>query len=207
MITICAKRNVFDFRIEVILQKLELTAETQRMRFTFPLVMLIFYFSCSQDNLQDLPENFELYIEENDAYSVVKPVDWNAEKRTEPDGRTYLVLTSPDDASGHESNVSIITADAAGKSIGEYTQILMSSYIQLFKTFDLESRDTLRINDVKFGSFVIKGNLERKTYRMNTVYTIRDGRLYQINALAPGQRYENDKAVMDQIISSFKITK
>ena len=103
--------------------------------------------------------------------------------------------------------MSIITADAAVKSIGEYTQILMSSYIQLFKTFDLESRDTLRINDVKFGSFVIKGNLEEKTYRMNTVYTIHDERLYHINALAPVQRYENDKAVMDQIIFSFKITK
>ena len=88
------KRNVFDLRIEVILSKLELTAETQRMRFIFPLVMLIFYFSCSQDNSGDLPEGFELYVEENNGYSVVKPVDWSAEKRTEPDGRTYLVLTT-----------------------------------------------------------------------------------------------------------------
>ena len=103
--------------------------------------------------------------------------------------------------------MSIIASDAAGKSIAQYTQNLLASYIQLFKTFDLESRDTLRINEIKFGSMVIKGDLEGKTYRMNTVYTIHNGRLYQINALAPVQRYENDKAVMEQIISSFKITR
>ena len=177
------------------------------MRLILPLITLIFYLSCSQDNSQDLPEGFERYFEENNWYSIIKPVDWTAEKRIEPDGRTYLALTSPVDASGHEANVSIIASDAAEKSIDQYTQNLLASYIQLFKTFDLESRDTLRINEIKFGSFIIRGDLEGKTYLMNTVYTIHNGRLYQINALAPVQRYENDKEVMDQIISSFKITR
>lgn len=169
------------------------------MRLILTLTTLIVALSCSQ--------KFEQYVEENDGYSITKPVDWIAEKRTEPDGRTYLELTSPVDAAGHEANVSIIASDAAGKSIDQYTRDLLASYIQLFKTFELETRDTLRINDIKFGSFIIRGDLEGKTYIMNTIFTIHNGRLYQINALAPVQRYENDKAVMDQIISSFKITR
>ena len=165
--------------------------------------------SCSQDlpKEQSLPAGFELQVDEDNGYTVIKPVAWTASRRTEPDGKKFLVFTSPKNEEGLESNVSVIVSDTLNKTIGEYTKDLLSSYIQLFKKFDLETRDTVRINDIKFGDFLIKFDMEERTFRMRTVYTIHNRRLYQINAIAPVQLYEKDTPVMDEIIASLTITR
>ena len=170
------------------------------------IIILIIYttgISCTQG--QELPEGFELYVEENNRYSLMKPTDWTVKKRADPGGSEYLVFTSPKDANGFESNVTVVS-DTTNKSIGQYTNDLLSRYILLFGTFDLESRDTLRINDVTFGTFVLKYDIEGTAYRMNTVYTIQEHTLYHLNALAPVSKYDKDKGLMERIISSFSIT-
>ena len=53
----------------------------------------------------------------------------------------------------------------------------------------------------------LKYDLEDRTDRMNTVYTIHKKILYQINAVSPAENYANDKDVMDIIIESFVIVR
>lgn len=161
---------------------------------------------CAQEKpeVRIIPEGFELVVSEDKGFSLLKPVDWKSDTRIDEGGKSYFVLSSPVNSGGFEASVSVVT-DSTNKTIGQYTNDLLTSYIQLFQTFDLENRDTLTINDILFGSFVLKYDLEGRTYRMRTVYTIHEGRLYHINALAPIERFDGDQEVMDKIIASFVV--
>lgn len=175
------------------------------------LILILTGLYCSESlpevqEVQVIPEGFELYVDEKEGFSLLKPSDWKTENRyNDQSKQNFFVLTSPAEVAGNESNVSVIVSDSTDKSIGQYTNDLLTSYIQLFQSFDLENRDTLTINDVLFGTFTLKYDLEDRTYRMNTVYTIHKKILYQINAVSPAENYANDKDVMDIIIESFVI--
>lgn len=175
------------------------------------LILILTGLYCSESlpevqEVQVIPEGFELYVNESKGFGLLKPSDWKTENRYNDESKqNFFVLTSPAEVAGNESNVSVIVSDSTDKSIGQYTNDLLTSYIQLFQSFDLENRDTLTINDVLFGTFTLKYDLEDRTYRMNTVYTIHKKILYQINAVSPAENYANDKDVMDIIIESFVI--
>ena len=177
----------------------------------FSLIIVLIGSFCSESipeiqEAQVIPEGFELYTDETEGFSVAKPSDWTSVNRyNEESKQNFYVLTSPADSAGNVSYVSIIVSDSTDKSIGQYTNDLLTSYIELFKSFDLENRDTLTINDVLFGTFMLKYDLEDRTDRMNTVYTIHKKILYQINAVSPAEHYAKDKDVMDTIVKSFVI--
>lgn len=189
--------------------RIKLNAINSFLIFGLTIVLVGSFCSESLPEVQEaqvIPEGFELYTDESNGFSVIKPSDWTSVNRyNEESKQNIFVLTSPSDEAGNESYVWVIVSDSTDKTIGGYTNDLLTSYIELFQSFDLEERDTLTINDVLFGTFTLKYDLEGRTDRMNTVYTIHEKILYQLNAVSPAEHYANDKEVMDTIIKSFVI--
>jgi len=157
---------------------------------------------------QDLAhkEIYKRYVDNEFGFSILKPDKWTDITRTDEEGRKYRVFTELKEKEDvFSSNVSIIVSDTIGKTIPEYTKDLLVSYIELFKKFDFEYRDTISINGITFGDFTIKFEMENIEYRMRTVYTIYEETLYHLTAVAPVDRYELDEDNLNDMIMSFMV--
>ncbi|MFC1554806.1 hypothetical protein ACFL7D_09245 [candidate division KSB1 bacterium] len=167
-------------------------------------------FGCSkvEEKAEVIPEGFQLITNLEKGFSIVKPVNWIAANQTDdPSGKTYVAFKSPEDAENKVGNLSIIAGDETPLTKDEYLRSLINNYGELFKKFNLELTDTLTIHGELFGTFVLSAELNNEPYRMRTVYTIIDKKLYQINAMSPITRYTNDEAAFEVMINSFKILK
>ena len=114
---------------------------------------------------QDLAhkEIYNRYVDNEFGFSILKPDKWKDITRTDEEGRKYRVFTGIKEKEDvFSSNVSVIVSDTIGKTIPEYTKDLLVSYIELFKKFDFEYRDTISINGITFGDFTIKFEMENK---------------------------------------------
>ncbi|MCH8287034.1 hypothetical protein IIB79_11005, partial [candidate division KSB1 bacterium] len=103
------------------------------------LILILTGLYCSESlpevqEVQVIPEGFELYVNESKGFGLLKPSDWKTENRYNDESKqNFFVLTSPAEVAGNESNVSVIVSDSTDKSIGQYTNDLLTSYIQLFQ--------------------------------------------------------------------------
>ncbi len=157
---------------------------------------------------QDLAhtENYKRYVDNEFGFSILKPDKWTDITRSDEEGRKYRVFTGLKEKKDiFSSNISVIVSDTIGKTIPEYTKDLLVSYIELFKKFDFEYRDTVSINGITFGDFIIKFEMENIEYRMRTVYTIYQETLYHLTAVSPVNRYELDKENLNEMIMSFMV--
>jgi len=144
------------------------------------------------------------------AFSIETPDGWiMTEKENtsgeDPKGERYSLISGPKDESGRKSNITIIIGPFNSGTPENYVQNLLANYAKKFQNFTLDSKEEMIINGVSFASFIIKHKIGEIDYTTKTVFTIRNDVVYQLNAIAPVERFRSDERVIDEIIRSFRI--
>jgi len=114
-------------------------------------------------------------------------------------------LTVPSDENGQKVQASIIVSPFKGKSPEAYIKNLLYSYTMNFKKFLLESKEEIIINSVSFASFIIQHTMKGIDYTTQTVFTIQESIVYQINAVAENEHFTRNSALIEKIIKTFRI--
>ncbi|MFC1562372.1 PsbP-related protein [candidate division KSB1 bacterium] len=165
-----------------------------------------------ESTAQDARTDFHRYENSEAGFSIEIPDNWTIDTRLHgsedtQEQHTFYVFSGPEETPGNRTGITVIISPNRLKSPQDYMTNLLSSYASSFKEFTLDSKRELIIDGRSFASFTIHHTLASRKHTMMTVFTIIDNTVYQLNAVAPSEHFDKDKALIDKIAATFRIIK
>ncbi|MFC1565070.1 hypothetical protein ACFL6G_09050 [candidate division KSB1 bacterium] len=139
-------------------------------------------------------------------FSIKKPVRWLDTFKNQGSDQRTLILSSNSENSGSAVNILVFAQKPQSKNVGEYAKKLIGQYAKTYKEFELTEKKAILLNDIPFSSFLIEYEFDGVKYKMNSIFTLQNDKIYQINIIAPAEIYDNEINVINRVISTFEIS-
>ncbi len=154
---------------------------------------------------QSRTSGMETVKDEISGTSIDKPAGWIHSYTEQSPGKKALYIRNNTENPEESINILVFAQAAQSKNVSEYAKKLINQYSKAYKTFDLKEKEAVLINDTPFASFLIVYDFEGIKYKMNSIFTVQDGKVYQINIIASDKVYDSEIELINKITGSFKI--
>ncbi|MCP4724579.1 MAG: hypothetical protein GY863_06070 [bacterium] len=179
----------------------------QRIKRFSQVLFSIALFSLLLTNAYGQTESQRTQIIKDEAFgiSIDKPADWIHSYSDQGAGNRALYIRNNTEDAAKAVSILVFAKKPESKNVSEYAKKLINQYAKTYKKFDLSEKSAVLINDIPFASFLIIYEFEGITYKMNSVFTLQNDKIYQINVIASRYVYDSEKELINRIISSLKI--
>lgn len=175
-------------------------------RFSKFMSMFLFVFILLNVNtVSSQDSDYEILVNEKKGFSIEKPDKWVRSDDDTP-GKSVMILQGPG-IDNFVTSMTFIVENAVSKTPNEHATNLVTQYTKTYKKLEItdESRDPILVNGLTFSSFIIKMNFDGIDYKMRTIFTFKNDKVYQINVIAPERKYDQDIETINKMLKTFKI--
>ncbi len=143
-------------------------------------------------------------VDETRGFSLEKPANWESSNQLSPGG-AYFQLKSPGMITEKVVIVTVIVQESGEPDVGKHAAKLIKQYKLVYKDMKISEEKAIVLNDVLFATFTAEYKFNGMDYKMDTIYAMKNGKVYQINAIIPVDVYDNKIEAVNGIVNSFKI--
>jgi len=178
----------------------------QRIKRLSLILCSIALFSFLFTNAYGQTESQKTQIIKDDAFgiSIDKPADWIHSYNEQGAGNRVLYLRNNTEDASKAVSILVFAKKSQSKNVSEYAKKLINQYAKTYKKFNLAEKSAVLINDVPFASFLIIYEFEGISYKMNSVFTLQNDKIYQINVIASRYVFDSEKELINKIVNFLK---